>query len=229
METKVLVFRDTKRADQLRDTVAEVADRCNELTDLFNAFQPWVRINSVSEFEKLVNDPGKFFDETIVANVQVNGGGRSVNPEAAAALFDISRAEFLNICAGIPVNDPECRPCQKMRMKAGQRIVTVHTFNAYKEYLEFADGLFSINPDALEQAAGRFLIYADSPAQLAIVSHFDEICKALNSHLKLFGMTDQKTVANALKLHLSEGMSGNFMPDRSYLVNQILTLKQQGK
>lgn len=226
---KVLVFRDLKRADQLRDTVAEVADRCNELTDLFNAFQPWQRITSVAEFEQLVADPAAYFDAVIIENVKITAAGRSVNAAAAADLFDVDREAFLNIAAGVPVNNPECKPCAKLRMKPGQRIITANTYNSYSELLEFVDGLFSPDFAALEREVLKYDLYAETDQQREVVEHFDGLCSILNEHKMRYGLKQSKEIATALHLHLTRGTEGDFMPDVSFIGNQVIALKQQGK
>jgi len=230
-EKRILVSTDNNALSTFKKDVTDVCDRSNELITLFHAFQKWERIKTIEAAEELMSDPQKAFDAAIVRNVQVTASGLTVDPEQAALLFNVSRSEFLNLCAGLSIpDDSQCVPCQQVKIRKGKRVISLNEFNRYRDYLTFTTaGIFSVNQTKVDAALDKFSTYAESAEEIELHNHFTALVEMLNKHDSMYTLPnpEKKTIANTLHLHLTEAYQGAFMLDVQYLSNEIGKLKYQ--
>jgi len=222
----ILIYTDHNRISEFRKDVSDTADRSNELIDLFENLQTWKKIQSVDDFIELAVDPKTTFDDVIIANVQITAGSKKVNPEVAASLFDIPRSEFMNLVAGIPIIDDTCIPCQKLKIRKGQRSIHINEFNRFSRFLNF-DGRFSVNPTAVDEHIKTFSIYASTDQEIALYNHWMKLVTVLNEHVTKYPVnsSEMENIKRSLRLHLSKGDSGEFMTNPEILKNEIMLLK----
>ena len=230
-EKRILVSTDNNALSTFKKDVTDVCDRSNELITLFHAFQKWERIKTIEAAEELMSDPQKAFDAAIIRNVQVTASGLTVDPEQAALLFNVSRSEFLNLCAGLSIpDDSQCVPCQQVKIRKGKRVISLNEFNRYRDYLTFTTaGFFTVNTTAVDADLDRFNYYISTPEEVEIYNLYHDTVKLLNRITELSPITpaERQTIKTALKLHLSEGHAGSFMVNTETLKNAINKLKYQ--
>lgn len=223
------IFTDRHRAADFRTAIAETCEQCNELIRLFNTFQPFEQIKSEAEFTRLCTDPQSYFDDILIAQVSpsILGKQQRLNPEPIANMLSIDRANFLNMVAGIPIRDRDCEPCRKAKIKPGQRAIHLNTYRHYQNYLTFDGGEFEINTPAVDEAVRKFDVYASTPEEEAVITHFDQLCELLNRQAQKYHITNpgREVIAKELHLYLSQGISGDFMPNKEYIKNQILSMR----
>lgn len=226
MEEKILVYVEEKKKKDFYNSVDNCRDRVNSLIEIFETFQAWQMITSEDDFIELCRDPRQYFDDVIVENIQLSAG-KKFNIEVAAQLFDIRRAEYLNLVDGLPILDDECEPCRKVKVKKGQRAILITEYNHYKDFLTFANRRFSVNEAAVEDHVKTFDVYADGMEQLDTFTHFKDMVVILNLHAAKYGLnsSDKQMIAKSLHLYLTDAISGDFMTDNEYVKNQILKLK----
>lgn len=186
---KILIYSDKHKRATFEKAVIEVIEGCNELIEVFHTFQPFARVTTWEDFEKLVIDPEETFDNVIIANVNLNAGfGIKPDPATAAQLFNIDRPNYLNLVAGMPISWDDCKPCQKAKIKKGKRAISFERYRAYSDYITFEGGEFVPNPEAIEAKMQTFDVYAETPEQLSIYNHFKELVSILNRHDRLYPM-----------------------------------------
>jgi len=228
-EKRILVSTDNNALSTFKKDVTDVCDRSNELITLFHAFQKWERIKTIEAAEELMSDPQKAFDAAIVRNVQVTASGLTVDPEQAALLFNVSRSEFLNLCAGLSIpDDSQCVPCQQVKIRKGKRVISLNEFNRYRDYLTFTTaGIFSVNQSKVDADLDKFSTYAESAEELSLCTLHHDLVNILNEYTSLYPIssTDRLAIKGALKLHLTNGGDGLFMVNTETLKNAINKLK----
>jgi hypothetical protein len=225
---KILVSKNLDAVGKFQREVEYVRDKANELIGVFHAFQPWEKITSLPDFIKLCSDPKKTFDETLIANVEIKAVGLRPDPARLADLFNISRDEFMNLVAGMPVNETECKPCQKARIRKGEKSIDLVDFEKYQEFLIFKDGAFELDNEAVKVKTESFAIYAETPQQIEVVEHWQRFCEILNKHReKGFCRDEQITQEFAQKagLSFSEATFKFHVPEQT-LVSEIFKLNK---
>lgn len=55
---RIKIYTDRHKIAEFERSVNETIEAGNSLIDIFHEFQPFMRINSVMDFETLVDDPG---------------------------------------------------------------------------------------------------------------------------------------------------------------------------
>lgn len=186
---KILIYSDKHKRATFEKAVIEVIESCNELIEVFHTFQPFARVTTWEDFEKLVIDPEGTFDKVIIANVNLNAGfGIKPDPATAAQLFNIDRPNYLNLVAGMPIVWDDCAPCQKAKIKKGKRAISFERYRAYSDYIIFEGGEFVPNPEAIEAKIQTFDVYAETPEQKSVYNHFTELVSILNKHDTLYPM-----------------------------------------
>lgn len=227
MIKKILISTENNAQRQFVADVQATCEAANSLINLFNTFQPWTTISTIEQFEELVSNPQKYFDNTITVNVHVTARGLTVDPGQAAKLFNINRDEFLNLCAGLPIEMESCKPCQQVRIKPGKQAVSKREFVAVKEYLNFTAGLFEVDQEAVENSLDRFNVYAETEGQIAVYNRFTGLVDLLNEHTAKYPINsnDRMTIARAFHLQLTRGSEGDFRLNDEYLKNEIIYIK----
>ena len=199
---------------------------CNFLINIFEEFQPFMRISSIEDFEILVADPGALFDNLLLENIEIKAApGMAADPGQLAKLFNLERDAFLNVTAGKPVQIENCTPCQKMRLKPGQSAISLARYSAYKKYLVFTGGEFTINSDAIQQHEEAFDTYAETPQQLQTVSHYQDLVRILNEHDANYPIqsTHKELLTKIFNLHIEHPpYNGAFLINTEHLKNLIL-------
>jgi len=229
-EKRILVSTDNNALSTFKKDVTDVCDRSNELITLFHAFQKWERIKTIEAAEELMSDPQKAFDAAIVRNVQVTASGLTVDPEQAALLFNVSRSEFLNLCAGLSIpDDSQCVPCQQVKIRKGKRVISLNEFNRYSQYLNFNSGVFSVDQTKVDAALDKFSTYAESEAEIERYALFNNLVQMLNKWDAVYPLSgsDKLEVKRIFGLHLSKGGDGDFMINPITLTNAIQSIKYQ--
>lgn len=221
----IKVFEDKKRAVDFDNSIDNCIARCNELISIFHEFQSFMRINTASDFENLVDDPAALFDHLLVNNVQLTTSSLKADPEQLAKLFNIDRPNYLNLVAGRAVRITDCLPCQRVKIKQGQMAISSSEYQTYKQFLIFAECEFIRNEVAIDERKKDFTTYATTEAQIKVVNLHSDLVKMLNEYCSKYpiGNGDKKIIAKALHLYLTQAESGDFMKNTEFLINEITT------
>ena len=180
---RIKIYTDRHKIAEFERSVNETIEASNSLIRIFEEFQPFMRINSVMDFETLVIDPEGTFDKVLISNINLNNSfGLKPDPATAAQLFNIDRPNYLNLVAGMPIQWDDCKPCQKAKIKKGKRAISFERYRAYSDYITFEGGEFVPNPEAIEAKIQTFDVYAETPEQLQTVSHYHDLVRILNEH-----------------------------------------------
>ncbi len=230
-EKRILVSTDNNALSTFKKDVTDVCDRSNELITLFHAFQKWERIKTIEAAEELMSDPQKAFDAAIIRNVQVTASGLTVDPEQAALLFNVSRSEFLNLCAGLSIpDDSQCVPCQQVKIRKGKRVISLNEFNRYRDYLTFTTaGIFTVNTEAVDNSLDKFSTYATTSEEIERYALFNDLVQMLNRWDAVYPLSgsDKLEVKKIFGLHLSRGGEGDFMINPITLTKAVQSIKYQ--
>ena len=221
---RILIYSDKHKRATFEKAVIEVIEGCNELIEVFHSFQPFARVTTWEDFEKLVIDPEETFDNVIIANVNLNAGfGIKPDPATAAQLFNIDRPNYLNLVAGMPIQWDDCKPCQKAKIKKGKRAISFERYRTYSPFMRFDGGEFVANPEAIEDKLKSFDVYAVTEEQKAIYIHFTDLIEKLNVHATQYPLPDtaKENIARALNLQLSQGIAGHFVMNKQHVSNLI--------
>lgn len=225
MNEKNLIFTDTGKQQNFLREVEAVKNEASALVQIFEEFQEFKKIETLEDFEQLCSNPEQYFDETIRGNVSLKmTGGRQPEPTVLADLFGIDRENYIRVITGLPITE-SCKPCQtsKVIKKAGKPALTYSKFHLYKNYLFFEAGAFNLNTEAIAAHLEQFKTFASTPAQLAVLKHWQSLVDALNEHDKLYGIqgNSKQAIAKALNLHLERAVEGAFMINPFHLKDEI--------
>jgi len=230
MQKRILISTDNNGIATFKKSVQSTADEANSLIELYHAFQPWQRVTSQDQFITLATNPADYFDSTLLAHVEIKAKGVTPDPARLAELIGIHRAEFLNLCSGLNIPDTDnCPPCGKVKIKRGQRAISLYTFEQNKSFLIFNSGTFSVNQEAVDGSLDRFNTYAETEEEIRIYNlHFDFV-RMLNEITKLtpISLTQTHAVKEAFRLHLTRGGEGDFVVNVESMKNAINKLKYQ--
>jgi hypothetical protein len=219
----IKVFEDKKKAVEFDASIDSTINRCNELINIFHEFQPFKRIQTITDYELLAAAPGVLFDKLLIDNVQLKATGLTADPEQVATLFNIDRKNFMNLVAGRSVRIEDCQPCRRVgKIKPGQTAISLSEYLTYKPYMIFDEGEFIRNDAAADERKKDFTTYAVTPQQIAVVNHFSDLVKILNFHYDKYGIgSEKKIIARGLHLYLTEADSGSFMIDEIFIKDNI--------
>lgn len=186
---KVLIFTDTHKQTDFENSIEVTQSEANRLIDLFHNFQPWNKIKTIEDFEALCSDPLGLFNRTLQNNSGVNiqaTGGKLPNPEMVAKMLDIDLPSFTLIVKGQKIEPGSCKQCNKTPkvIKQGQGVISFQTYKKYQEYLIFDKGRFSINENAVSQKKESFQVFAETPEQIKVWNHWNDLCDMLNDSAK---------------------------------------------
>ena len=222
------IYFDRSGAVAFEKSVIETAERCNDLIQIFENFQEWQKINTFDDWLDLVSDPKAYFDKVLFSNVDLKiTGARLPDPAVLAKLLAVERDSFMNLVAGFPIADPDCVPCQKMKIRKGTIAIRPEHFQLYENYLIFNSGNFTINEETIAIHKDSFKVFADTPAKMEIINFWQSLCDTLNLyHEKYHISADNKVlISKALKLQLSEGTEGRFIVNNQAVSLEILNTK----
>lgn len=222
---RIKIYTDRHKIAEFERSVNETIEASNSLIRIFEEFQPFMRINSVMDFETLVDDPGALYDHLLTTNVQFNAtAGMKVDPGQLAKLFNLDRENFLNVTAGKPIKIENCAPCGRVKIKQGKACISPERFNAYKEYMIFEEGEFAKDVQAVEAKAKDFDVYATTEQQIKVVDHYNALVSILNSHDAMFPLAgpDKETLTRIFGLHIERPpYVGKFLINSEHLRNSI--------
>ena len=222
---RIKIYTDRHKIVEFERSVNETIEASNSLIRIFEEFQPFMRINSVMDFETLVDDPGALYDHLLTTNVQFNAtAGMKVDPGQLAKLFNLDRENFLNLTAGKPVQIENCTPCKKMRLKPGKAAISPERYAAYKAFMNFAEGEFTANEEAVRKHEEAFDTYASTPEQLQTVSHYHDLVQILNEHDAKFPIqsTHKEMLTKIFSLDIQHPpFNGAFLINSEHLKNLI--------
>jgi|GEM_PF-1003218 hypothetical protein len=225
MDKKILIYTDNHKRATFEKAVNETIEGCNSLIEIYHTFiEPFDRVASREEAEILIRDPEGTFDNALIANVNLSAGhGIKPDPKTAAQLFNIDRPNYLNLVAGFPIVWDDCKPCQKAKIKKGQRAISFERYRTYSPFMRFDGGEFVANPEAIEDKLKSFDVYAVTEEQTAVYNHYTDLITILNCHLEKYPLPDRtkEAIAKGLNLQLSQGVSGTFVMDKQYISHLI--------
>ena len=220
----IKIYDDTKKAAEFDAGLNNAVQRCNELINIWNEFQPFARCSDVATFEQIVTAPGQMFDRLLIENVQMTANkGLKPSPQQVALLYDIDRMNFYNLVEGKPIKIENCAPCQRAKVKPGKQAISLAEYRRYAPYMIFSEGEFIVDTAAAADYKKKFEIYATTPAQVAVVEHYDNLVQLLNKHCADYPInnSDKERIAVALNLQLSKGITGDFITNSEYVKNLI--------
>ena len=220
----IKIYDDTKKAAEFDAALNNAVNRCNELINIWHEFQPFARCSDVATFEQIVTAPGQMFDRLLIENVQMTANkGLKPSAEQVALLYDIDRLNFYNLVEGKPIKIENCAPCQRAKVKPGKQAISLAEYRRYAPYMIFSEGEFIVDTAAAADYKKKFEIYATTPAQVAVVEHYDNLVQLLNKHCADYPInnSDKERIAVALNLQLSKGITGDFITNSEYVKNLI--------
>jgi len=224
----IKIYDDRKGAADFDAALTNAVNRCNELINIWHEFQPFARCSDVATFEQIAAAPGQMFDRLLIDNVQMTANaGLKPSPQQVALLYDIDRMNFYNLVEGKPIKIENCAPCQRAKVKPGKQAISLAEYRRYAPYMIFSEGEFIVDTAAAADYKKKFEIYATTPAQVAVATHYDNLVKLLNKHCADYPInnSDKERIARSFNLYLTEAISGNFMVNSEHLKNLIQTIQ----
>ncbi len=198
---KILIYTDRHKRATFEQSVNEAIADCNTLINIFEEFQPFMRIFSLEDAEILINEPGALFDHLLIQNIEIKAApGMAADPGQLAKLFNLERDAFLNVTSGKPVQIENCSPCKK------------------------AEGEFTINEEAVRKHEEAFDTYASTPQQLQTVSHYHDLVRILNLHDAKYPIqsTHKEMLTKIFSLDIEHPpFNGAFLINSEHLKNLI--------
>lgn len=228
MTKKILIYQDKNGADTFRREVTETCEAATQLIQAYEAFQPWNKVKTIQDFIELVSDPKKAYDDAIITNVGITAKGMTVDPAQAARLFNLHRDEYLNLVDGMPLTSDDCIPCQRVKVRPGKTAISKRAFESYAQYLNFKDGTFSVNQEAVEASMSRYNVYAVSELEKGVYNDHLQLVEMLNAWDKKYYIPDnaKEQLKKTFGLYLSQGSSGHFMMNPEAVIKSIQILKK---
>lgn len=177
---QILINENRNAVADFQGAVNNVVTRSQELIDQFHEFQSWKRITTIEEFYQLLRDPSGYFDEILLANVEIKSTGNlQPNVEVIATMFNIERDDFRNLTSGFPISEG-CQGCKKTTVRKGKRSIGLAEFQEYGKYINFNEGTLSVNEDAVNTKKESFRIFATSPEQTELYNYWHGVVDTLN-------------------------------------------------
>lgn len=230
MKTKEIYF-DKAGFASFEKSCIDTAERCNDLIQIFENFQEWQKIKTLNDWLDLVTDPKAYFDKVLLLNVDLKvTGSRQPDPEVLAKLLAVERDSYLNLVAGLPVADPTCSSCKKMKVRKGATAINIYQYQQFENYLLFNNaGNFTISEEKISIKKDSFKIFADSPEKLEITNFWQSLSDTLNLYHDRYHITadNKMLIAKILKLQLSEGTDGRFIVNTQAVGLEIINLKSK--
>ena len=196
-----LVYRDTARAQTFRHNVRETVKDANNLCAVFEKYQDFRRIDSQTAFEKLVENPEGFFDETLITQISPNflPTKAKIDPSPLSEMLSIDRDGYLEAVAKIKINEPQ--------------------YFLHKHFMTFTTGKFEMNPEAIEKEVQKFDTYAITEKEMKIVSVVENLVTALKEYdiISPLSFSAKTALKSVLNLHLSAGTSGELIVNPEHI------------
>lgn len=222
---KILLFEDRGKRTEFIKKVTEVKDKANDLIQLFNQTQPWQRIETIQDFQKLYDDPLKMLDQCLLSNIDLKiAGNKTPNAGVLASLLAVDRPAYMKALGIDEPSDDDCPGCKKQTIKV-TRIRINAEFYQYTDFLFFINGSWLLNQVAIDEHCDiNFNVYAESPEALKLVKHWEDLVKIINEHNRLYplGSTHELNVARAFKL---QQLNGKFLVNNLQLSEQVRYMK----
>jgi hypothetical protein len=237
MEKKILIYDDVRKFRELEEAVQATCQGGNELIEIFESFQTWRVVKTLSDFQELVSDPIGTFDTLLIKNSGLNlqaTGGLTPKPASLADLLNIDRVNYIALITGEKVGS-DCKGCSKLpkiqKSELGS-VMNSGTFARYRDYLLFNEKShrFIVNEVVLSEKKKDFQIFATTPDQIAVYNYWHELCDKLNEiYLKGYAGPD---LLNDIAKRLNNRLIFNFqnyklMVEETGLLSEILLLNEK--
>jgi hypothetical protein len=226
---RVLLYTDSGKAADLQMKANDVREQCNALLELYQVFSGDL-IKDIEDWRGLVADPVGYFDAYVVRTVKLNiAGNRQINAEQLALLTGYDRVNYRAAVTGMPVDTEGCEPCKKLVKRRTKAAISGSTYNMYADMLTFVFGKFVVNQSAIDKFSERFKYYAEGPAQLKRLKHWNELKDTLQAHIDAghIGPAGAQIIADFCKLRF---VNLKFYLDdltvRNDVLRQTETIKQ---
>ena len=218
-----MIWESKSESIAFEKAVISTAEKCNSLVELFESFQEWKRIESLEDWIQLVDSPKDYFDKILIASLDLKVTGKQPNPEILAQLYGVDRSSFLNLTAGMPVNET-CEPCKKLKIHKGSTAISLSSYQQFESFMIFNSGHFVLNIETVKVKKETFKIFADTEAKIKVVTFWESLCDILNQYHDKYHINneDKRIFCKALKLQQSEGYEGKFVVN-----NQLVSLEIQ--
>jgi hypothetical protein len=181
---KVLIFYDKNKASQFEQNIEDVQRGSSDLIQIFESFQPYRQIKSLTDFETLVTDPLGMFDKTLQANSGINleqSGGKIPNASVLASLYDIDRPSYMAILTGEKIIEGTCKPCAKLKVKQiGKRVLSLQKYREFEKYMIWSGNHFLLDEEAIAKHSESFNYYAETDAQIQCYNFWINATETLN-------------------------------------------------
>lgn len=202
MNEKILVNQNKSKCAEFENSVQKSVKKLNELIEQFHKYQSWQKIETESDFLKLIADPVAYFDQVMISNSGITTSSK-LNPEVVAQLLNVSRDSWLEYVNAMS---------------------TASSMDYDKDYMIFRDCKLHPDEAAILQKKQSFAVYAESPGQIKLVLVFRDLVDTLNwlQAENICNSTEIENAATALRLFYSRDMGGKVLPmDELQLTNLI--------
>ena len=125
-----------------------------------------------------------------------------MNAEQLALLTGYDRVNYRAAVTGMPVDTEGCEPCKKLAKRRTKAAISSSTYNMYADMLTFEQFRFVVNQSAIDKFNERFSFYAEGPAQLKRLKHWNELKDTLQAHFDAdqIGPAGAQIIADFCKL-----------------------------
>lgn len=184
-EERILLFSDNGKKVDLDRTAEAVCNSANDLISTLHAFQSWRKITNIEQFESLCQDPIKYMDDILIEKSGVNlamTGGVLPVPSMVAQLLGIDRESYVRIIKGETVSESSCKPCSKIVRvsKSGKGVLSFTLYSKHRDLLQFVDGRFIVDEDAVAERKKSFDYYLDNEEDIKERDFWYNACNVLN-------------------------------------------------
>jgi hypothetical protein len=220
------IYTDVNAANNFQKSVTAAQMKCNQLIEIYQTFQPFHRISTLKDWMILVRDPVKTYDDVLISNVNLKvTGDRSVDPGPLANMIGLDRESYLNMVSGKPLKST-CLPCQKISVKKGQVAISHEEYQRYQDFLLFIDGGFSINQDEVNEYKKSYDVYAESPAAVDLIDHYEHLVNTLNDAIT-YHQVNYANVASLAKMFNLTSYEGKVMINEMEIALKVKYLNLQ--
>lgn len=172
---KKLIYEHAEGIAREKNYAMQVELNLNKALDVFHSSQSFAKIETEKEAMTFAENPIGYFDQLMIEATNVKPiGSVPLNPESIATMYGISRQSMISSCvAKMPGADTYQSQQYPIRMTPRDRAI-----------INFKDGRFVINQEALEQRIEQNKVYAETPTQLEMLEYWENLCNILNNHIE---------------------------------------------
>jgi hypothetical protein len=226
---RILVFENKNGSTTFENAVETAQQGANDLIQIFESFQPYKKIKSLDDFEKLIIDPLAEFDEALQKNVNFQeSGGKKGNPDIIARLFDIDRDSYRLIIKGEKIIEGSCKPCSKLKVKQiGKCVINYSKYKEFEKYLIWVDDRFEINENTVSEKKETFNYFIEDPKQIECYHFWHNACETLNELSKRGLLDDLYNFSKQLKGRITFSFqAGKLSVDEATLLQELQSINK---